>query len=594
MLSATTLPILAHSRRSRRLYSMWNLRTGVKIAVMVAGCLWLLMACAGHPTATSGPTRTQLPPSTPIPDTSPSPILSPTPSPAPTRHTRIDPRVAADLAVQVWGPADLGPGETAVYTLTIHNQGPAPATDIVLTDHLTGGLIPIWAQPTQPICGRQERNVDCYLDLLPGSQAVTITLDLSVGGSETLITGTQLAGVHWDLSAPTCAIDRGPNRSEVTCRLAQLQPGADARIRVGLAAEPGATGSLAHTATVAANEPDENDADNRASHAMAVRGDGLVGDQAILSAPDLVVQTNAPQSVMAGQLFTTTFTIVNRGAREATGVAFESVLPAATVLEGYAPSLPTCEPRDDGLTCALRPLDSSETITLTVLVTGPAGQPVLVSLDSLLPGWPICSVLKERTYLHILNCELGTLKPDQSIQVHMALTALGVQAREIESTASVNANETDSHPGDNSSRATVAVQVQADLSVATTLSGPAMAGETLSYTLTVANQGPSDAAHVVLTDILPMRTSLVSAVPSQGGGSCLQKNDGPLSLLICDLGRLESQGTASIDIVLALSVAQSQAPAEPIFHVAEVWSQQVDPETANNVLAESIPIRARD
>ena len=59
---------------------------------------------------------------------------------------------------------------------------------------------------------------------------------------------------------------------------------------------------------------------------------------------------------------------------------FEDVLPLATILNAYAPGLPLCEQRDDALTCYLRDLDSSETITFTLVITGHGGQPMKVEL----------------------------------------------------------------------------------------------------------------------------------------------------------------------------------------------------------------------
>ena len=41
-------------------------------------------------------------------------------------------------------------------------------------------------------------------------------------------------------------------------------------------------------------------------------------------------------------------------------------------------------------------------------------------------------------------------------------------------------------------------------------------GQSLTYTLHVANAGPSNATGVVLADVLPAGVSLVSAQPSQG------------------------------------------------------------------------------
>ncbi|GAG23393.1 unnamed protein product, partial [marine sediment metagenome] len=256
------------------------------------------------------------------------------------------------------------------------NRGPDPATDIVLTDVLANGLTPIWAQPAQPLCGRQERTVSCDVGTLRAGDAATVTLDLSVGGTEEIVTGTHLAGVALDLPAFACAIDRDSTRPGVTCRLATLQPGANAQVRIGVGVDAQITGSLAHTATVEANEIEVNHSNNRATFTLTI---GAAGPESVTASPtttDLVLQSDGPSSIIAGQPFTYTFTITNRGALDATGVRFEDALPPATILNAYAPGLPLCEQRDDVLTCYLGDLDSNETITFTLVITGHAGRPV--------------------------------------------------------------------------------------------------------------------------------------------------------------------------------------------------------------------------
>jgi uncharacterized repeat protein (TIGR01451 family) len=71
---------------------------------------------------------------------------------------------------------------------------------------------------------------------------------------------------------------------------------------------------------------------------------------------------------------------------------------------------------------------------------------------------------------------------------------------------------------------------------------PVPLGEDLTYTLSVANHGPSDATSVTVTDTLPASVEFVSATASQG--SCLQLG-GTVS---CDLGTLAEQATAAVAI----------------------------------------------
>jgi uncharacterized repeat protein (TIGR01451 family) len=374
------------------------------------------------------------------------------------------------------------------------------------------------------------------------------------------------------------------------------------------------TGALVHTATVAANEADPNRSNNRATFTMTVGATGPVlpqkdasqseveGPVAITAIPttDLVVQADGPAIVVAGQPFTYTFTISNRGALDATGVTFEDVVPPDMNLIAYAPGLPLCEQRDDALTCYLRDPDSGETITFTLVITGHAGQPMKMGLDPLMPGWPICFVLKERTWQHVVHCELGVLKPDQATSVHLVLSATGVLERMMANTASVSANEAELNPLDNTNTATMTVQVRSDLLVRSAISGPAFAGKTLSYTLTVANNGPSDADDVVLADTLPvlvggpgpMGTRLVSAVPSQGDDCRIERDDTSADTVICSLGRLSSGETAAVTIVVAVDKSLTPALLEAIIHTARVVAKPADPNPSNNELTESIPVSA--
>ena len=140
---------------------IWRfLQVAIAIAAAIGAALILLCACAGEtPTATPTdvlePTRT-LPPAPTI-----EPF--PSPSPEPGSEPRFDAPAAVgpadvDLAIQISGLTRAVPGESAIYTFTIRNDGSGIATGIVLTDLLPSGLVPVWVPPAQPWCGRQERS----------------------------------------------------------------------------------------------------------------------------------------------------------------------------------------------------------------------------------------------------------------------------------------------------------------------------------------------------------------------------------------------------------------------------------------------------
>jgi uncharacterized repeat protein (TIGR01451 family) len=180
-----------------------------------------------------------------------------------------------------------------------------------------------------------------------------------------------------------------------------------------------------------------------------------------LTATDLVVQATGPSTVVAGQPVTYTYTISNRGESEATDVQFDDVIPSDMDLVAYAPGLPDCDQVGDAFTCTLRDPGGGEAVTFTLIITGYGDQPRIVSLDPLLPGWPICTVLKERTWLHVVQCELGDMKPGQATRVELVLTAVGVVERTTANAAFVGANEVDLNPVDNTITTTITVQTGA-------------------------------------------------------------------------------------------------------------------------------------
>ena len=119
---------------------------------------------------------------------------------------------------------------------------------------------------------------------------------------------------------------------------------------------------------------------------------------------------------------------------------------------------------------------------------------------------------------------------------------------------------------------------------------PVTAGNNITYTITVANNGPSGAADVTLADEVPAGNTFVSATPSQG--SCVGTTS-----VSCALGSIANGAAATVTLTVQVD------PATPggavITNTAEALSRTADPDPGNNastaattVVAASPPVSA--
>jgi uncharacterized repeat protein (TIGR01451 family) len=102
-------------------------------------------------------------------------------------------------------------------------------------------------------------------------------------------------------------------------------------------------------------------------------------------------------------------------------------------------------------------------------------------------------------------CELGTMWPNSSTQIVMTYSVpSSLTDTEVVNTASVTSVITDPVALNNSATVTVPVVRISDLDIVKEGPATAVPGDLITYTVTVTNNGPSDAAEVTLTDLDPI------------------------------------------------------------------------------------------
>jgi len=84
----------------------------------------------------------------------------------------------ADLAIVKTGPANIFLGQTGTFNITVTNNGPATASNVVVTDVIPPSMSFVSATPSQGSCGNVAGTVTCNLGAI--NNAGTATISLSV------------------------------------------------------------------------------------------------------------------------------------------------------------------------------------------------------------------------------------------------------------------------------------------------------------------------------------------------------------------------------------------------------------------------------
>jgi len=180
------------------------------------------------------------------------------------------------------------------------------------------------------------------------------------------------------------------------------------------------------------------------------------------------------------------------------------------------------------------------------------------------------------------NCSISSLASGASAQFTLVVKVNSNAANNsiITDTASISSSTADGTPGNNSATATTTVNTQADLSVTNADSpDPVSAGGNITYTINVANNGPSDAASVTLSDTVPANTTFVS-FSAPAGWTPSTPAVGGTGTVTATKASLASAGTAPFTLVV--KVSNSANGSTVITDTATISATTTDPTPGNN------------
>lgn len=500
-----------------------------------------------------------------------------------TTNTAVTP--VADLRIAKTDSVDPAiAGGTMAYTLTVTNDGPSGATNVVLTDVLPTGLTFASATASQGSVNHAAGTVTANLGNLANGASATVTINVNIAATATgtinntaTVTGTQtdddttnnsdtestvlnsqvdLAVTKTDgltnvisgnnltytiivtnnglsqatnvsltdalpanLTYSSHTISQGTatiTGQNFSAAIGTLAPGGTATITVTAAVSGTATGVITNTASVTATQTDTNTANNSATDTTT-------------ATPQIdlqITKSDTPDPVVAGNQLTYTILVTNAGPSTATGVTVTDVLASTLTFVSGTSTVGTVANNAGTVTGTIGTLASGASATVTLVVA-------------------------------------------------VAPTARGA----ISNTASVTGTETDSNTANNSSTTSTTANGNVDLSIAKADStDPVVAGNTLTYTLTVTNNGPSTATNVVVTDILPSAITFASASASQG---TVTNSSGTVT---ASVGTLAPGATATITIVTNVPTGITQ---QTISNTATVTATETETNTANNTATQT-------
>ncbi|MEN0013574.1 MAG: isopeptide-forming domain-containing fimbrial protein, partial [Solirubrobacteraceae bacterium] len=483
-------------------------------------------------------------------------------------------------------PTAVNPGATATWTISVLNEGAGPATAAQLSNVVPAGFVVDAITPSTGSCGTGSPFVCSFGTLAPGATA-TITL---VGRPSLASAGTTLTDTA---TSSTSAYDNDPSDDAASSSLT-VNPAADLRI-VKTADKTTANVDDVITWSLAVSNLGPNPAPGATITDTAPAG---VTIQSVTPPAGVTCSTSGQTiacavsgSIPSGGSGTITITAkVNRAsagsplqnsATVASGVFDPDTsnnLSSVTTNVNTAADLQITKTADKATanigdtitwTVTAKNLGASTATGVTVTDTIPAGV-------TLLPLPAGCSQVGAQVV-----CPIASLASGAS-QVFTLKATVDRAAAEtpLQNVAQITGAEFDPDTSNNSTNVTTTVAAATDLKITKSVDKTnAAVGDTVTYTLTATNDGPSTATGVVIQDTVPAGLQ-ITAIPTLGGGPGTCAFSGTSAT--CSPASIPSGGTRTMTIVTKVLASGAGVTLSNTGHVS---GTQFDPDATNNTSA---------
>lgn len=217
-----------------------------------------------------------------------------------------------------------------------------------------------------------------------------------------------------------------------------------------------------------------------------------------------------------------------------------------------------------------------------------------VTISTITPSQGSCGPVTPVTGGQRFSCNLGSLAAVSATSTGQATITyqfVSAEGQDVNNVATVRAATPDPDMSNNRAELSLTVTALANLGlVKSDSTDPVVAGETMSWTLNLSNGGPSTARNVVVRDLVPAGTEIVSVGVGGGPGSCTAGVPGdPTRPTTCTFDSLAPGAARSMTITVRVLPGTTGL----IHNDASVASDTLDPDNSNNLAHADTTVKTR-